>query len=39
MKLAYDNDTLAQNKALILYVLDKIGKPVSNTLLLKLIYF
>ena len=37
MKLAYDNDTLAQNKALILYVLDKIGKPVSNTLLLKLI--
>ncbi len=37
MKLAYDNDTLVENKALILYVLDKIGKPVSNTVLLKLI--
>lgn len=37
MKLAYDNDTLLENKALILYVLDKIGKPVSNTALLKLI--
>ena len=37
MKLAYDNDTLAENKTLILYVLDKIGKPVSNTALLKLI--
>lgn len=37
MKLAYDNDTLVENKALILYVLDKIGKPVSNTALLKLI--
>ena len=37
MKLAYDNDTLLENKALILYVLDKIGKPISNTALLKLI--
>lgn len=37
MKLAYDNDTLVENKALILYVLDKIGKPISNTTLLKLI--
>ena len=37
MKLAYDNDTLFENKALILYVLDKIGKPISNTALLKLI--
>lgn len=37
MKLAYDNDTLVENKALILYVLDKIGKPISNTALLKLI--
>lgn len=37
MKLAYDNDTLVENKALILYVLDKIGKPVGNTALLKLI--
>lgn len=37
MKLAYDNDTLVENKALILYVLDKIGKPIGNTALLKLI--
>lgn len=37
MKLAYDADTLVENKALILYVLDKIGKPISNTALLKLI--
>ena len=37
MKLAYDNDTLLANKALILYVLDKIGKPISNTALLKFI--
>lgn len=37
MKLAYDNDTLVENKSLILYVLDKIGKPISNTALLKLI--
>lgn len=37
MKLAYDNDTLVENKALILYVLDKVGKPISNTALLKLI--
>ena len=37
MKLAYDNDTLVENKALILYILDKIGKPISNTALLKLI--
>ena len=36
MKLAYDNDTLVENKALILYILDKIGKPISNTALLKL---
>lgn len=37
MKLAYDNDTLVENKALILYVMDKIEKPISNTALLKLI--
>lgn len=37
MKLAYDNDTLVENKALILYVLDKVGKPICNTALLKLI--
>lgn len=37
MKLAYDNDTLVENKALILYVLKKTGKPISNTALLKLI--
>lgn len=37
MKLAYDNETLVENKALILYVLKKTGKPISNTALLKLI--
>ena len=37
MKLEYDNDTLVENKALILYVLEKIAKPISNTALLKLI--
>ena len=30
MKLTSDNETLAENKVLILYILNKIGKPVSN---------
>lgn len=37
MKLSSDNETLAENKALILYVLDKINKPISNDALLQLI--
>lgn len=37
MKLASDSETLAENKALILYILDKVAKPISNTALLKLV--
>ena len=37
MKLASDSDKLAENRALILYVLDKVSKPISNDALLKLI--
>lgn len=37
MKLTSDNETLAENKALILYILDKVNKPISNIALLKLV--
>ena len=37
MKLASDNETLAENKALILYILDKVGKPIENTAFYRLI--
>lgn len=37
MKLTSDNETLAQKKALILYLMEKVGKPISNDALLKLI--
>ena len=37
MKLTSDNETLAENKILILYVLNKIGKPISNDSLLNLV--
>ena len=37
MKLASDSETLAQKKALILYVLNKVSSPISNDALLKLI--
>ena len=37
MKLTSDNETLAENKVLILYILSKIGKPVSNDALLNLV--
>ncbi len=37
MKLASDNETLAQKKALILYVLQRVAEPISNDALLKLI--
>lgn len=37
MKLTSDNETLAENKVLILYILDKIGKPISDDSLLNLI--
>ena len=36
MKLTSDNETLAEKKALILYILDKVSKPISNDALLKL---
>ena len=37
MKLSSDNETLAENKILILYILNKIGKPISNNSLLNLV--
>ena len=37
MKLAEDNSTLAENKLLVLYILNKIGKPISQKALLELI--
>ena len=37
MKLTSDDETLAENKVLILYILDKIGKPISNDSLLNLV--
>ena len=36
MKLTSDSETLAEKKALILYILDKVAKPISNDALLKL---
>ena len=37
MKLTSDNETLAENKVLILYILNKIEKPVNNDELLQLV--
>lgn len=37
MKLTSDDETLAENKVLILYILNKIGKPISNDALLNLV--
>ncbi|MBQ6992503.1 MAG: DUF4364 family protein [Clostridia bacterium] len=37
MKLNSDSETLAENKALILYILDKVSKPINNDALLKLV--
>ncbi len=37
MKLTQNSETLAEKKALILYVLDKVAKPISNDALLKLV--
>ena len=37
MKLATNSETLAQKKALILYVLSKVSKPISNDALLKML--
>ena len=37
MKLTSDNKTLAESRALILYILNKVSKPVSNDTLFRLI--
>ena len=37
MKLASDNETLAENKALILSLLNKVNKPLENTAFYKLL--
>ena len=37
MKLNEDSETLAENKVLILYILNKLNKPIDNDSLLKLI--
>ena len=37
LKLNEDNETLAENKVLILYILNKLNKPIDNDNLLKLI--
>ncbi len=37
MKLATNSETLAQKKALILYVLSKLSEPISNDALLKML--
>jgi predicted transcriptional regulator len=37
MKLTSDNETLAKNRALILYILNKVSKPIGNDALLELV--
>lgn len=37
MKLTSSNETLAENKVLILYILDKIARPISNDDLYRLV--
>ena len=37
MKLASDDETLAENKVLILYVLEKANKPLKNDVLYKIV--
>lgn len=37
MKLLSDNETLAENKALILYIINKVSKPISNDAFFKLV--
>ena len=37
MKLTSDDETLAENKVLILYVLEKAGKPLTNDVLYKIV--
>ncbi len=37
MKLTSDNDTLAENKVLILYILNKLNSPINNDALMQLV--
>lgn len=37
MKITSDNETIAQNKVLILYILDTVDKPVTNDALMELV--
>ena len=37
MKLASDDETLAENKVLILYALNKANKPLTNDVLYKIV--
>ena len=37
MKLTSDDETLAESKVLILYVLEKSGKPLTNDVLYKIV--
>lgn len=37
LKLTSDSETLAENKVLILYILNKIGRPISNDALLNIV--
>ena len=39
MKLTSDSETLAENKVLILYILNKLNKPINNDNLLKLVLY
>ncbi len=37
MKLTSDNESLAENKVLLLYIINKVGKPISSDSLLNLV--
>lgn len=37
MKITTDNETIAENKVLILYILDTVEKPITNDALLELV--
>ena len=37
MKLNSDDQTLAESKVLLLYIIDKVGKPISHNELLELV--
>lgn len=37
MKITTDNETLAENKVLLLYILDQVNKPISNDNFYKLV--